>query len=489
MINIGKKRECFFDDFLIDTVRTTAETRVHRPVRRNPVFVHDGIGEGSASTFHNFFWDENIGKYRMYYLGRGADKEGRHIPGIRVCYAESEDFENWERPILNIYEFEGSKENHLITSTDEYPRLDNFFVFLDRNPDCPPEEKYKAIMRKVQRGDPKEVHCDFGLEYLASADGVHFKDMGPIHEHAAYDSLNIAFWDTEAKIYRCYFRWNHVPGDKSRNMKMGLGIRDIRYMESKDFKTWSEPVMVDFGEGSEDIPLYTSNAQQYIRAPHIIIGMPTRYIERKVWTKCYDELPNIEGRRKRFEQEARNGLAITDCIFMASRDGHNFKKYEEAFIAPGVEHPRNWRYGDCYPRAGMRITPSDIPGADPELSIYMTEPDAKSESNPNKLWRYTLRCDGFVSRHAGAVEKMLVTKPFIYDGKDMYANIETSARGYMYFTLKSKDGEVIESCEMFGNSIDKKIGFEDGAVERLSGKEVVLEVRMLDADIYAIRFE
>lgn len=84
---------------------------------------------------------------------------------------------------------------------------------------------------------------------------------------------------------------------------------------------------------------------------------------------------------------------------------------------------------------------------------------------------------------------MLVTKSFVYDGKDMYANIETSARGYMYFTLRAKDGTEIKSCEMFGNSIDKKIGFEDGAVEKLSGKEVVLEVRILDGDIYAIRFE
>ena len=84
---------------------------------------------------------------------------------------------------------------------------------------------------------------------------------------------------------------------------------------------------------------------------------------------------------------------------------------------------------------------------------------------------------------------MLVTKPFVYDGKDMYANMSTSARGYIYFTIKSSDGEIIESCEMFGDSTDKKIGFDDGDVAKLSGKEVVLEMRMLDADIYAVRFE
>ena len=84
---------------------------------------------------------------------------------------------------------------------------------------------------------------------------------------------------------------------------------------------------------------------------------------------------------------------------------------------------------------------------------------------------------------------MLVTKPFVYDGSDMFANMSTSARGYIYFTIKSADGETIESCEMFGDSTDKKIGFEDGDIAKLCGKKVVLEMRMLDADIYAIRFQ
>ena len=191
--------------------------------------------------------------------------------------------------------------------------------------------------------------------------------------------------------------------------------------------------------------------------------------------------------------EDRYGLAITDTVFMASRDGVHFKRYDEAFMAPPPENPEGWIYGDCYATRGIIETPSDIDGADNEMSIMCQEgrrfKRGKYDDTKLKAYRYSLRLDGFVSRRAGATEKMLVTKPFIYDGKDMFANMATSARGYMYFTLKSNDGEVIESCEMFGNSVDKKIGFEDGAVKKLSGKEVVLEVRMLDADIYAIRFE
>ena len=100
-----------------------------------------------------------------------------------------------------------------------------------------------------------------------------------------------------------------------------------------------------------------------------------------------------------------------------------------------------------------------------------------------------LQADGFVSFYAPAKERVIVTKPFTFEGSRLLANMETSARGYIYFTIKSADGDVVESCEMFGDSTDKKIGFEDGDIAKLCGKEVVLEMRMLDADIYAIRFQ
>jgi hypothetical protein len=66
--------------------------------------------------------------------------------------------------------------------------------------------------------------------------------------------------------------------------------------------------------------------------------------------------------------------------------------------------------------------------------------------------------------------------------------METSARGYIYFEIKASDGSEIKSCEMFGDSIDKPIGFYDD-LSAFSGKEVVMTIRMMDADVYAIKFE
>jgi hypothetical protein len=184
---------------------------------------------------------------------------------------------------------------------------------------------------------------------------------------------------------------------------------------------------------------------------------------------------------------ARAGLAVTDAIFMCTRDGYSFTRYDEAFLRPPVENPHAWMYGDCFAAAGLAETPSDIPMADPEYSLYVIE-NYRAVGGQEMLVRYTVRLDGFVSRHAGEEEGLLVTKEFTYDGSALYANLETSARGYAYFTLVC-EGEEYPSYEIFGNATDKRISFCDpGAVARLSGRPVTLRVRLRDADLYAIRF-
>jgi len=89
--------------------------------------------------------------------------------------------------------------------------------------------------------------------------------------------------------------------------------------------------------------------------------------------------------------------------------------------------------------------------------------------------------------HAGAAEKSIVTKPFVFEGSELRINFATSARGYVYITLETEDGTKLESCETFGNSIDRLIHF-NGDLSSLSGMPVTMTVRLLDADLYSFRF-
>lgn len=500
MINIGSKLECFFDDYIIDKTKTTAKAILNKPIAREVVMEFDKDWEYNSSYVH-FFYDEGI--YKMYYIAWNRDKyiEGTnpYHKKIRCCYAQSKDGLKWEKPDLGLYDWMGNKHNNIIFMEDW---LDNFYVFKDENPNCPSSKKYKATAR-----------TEDGLKYYYSSDGIHFNDGGYITHKGAFDTMNVIFWDKEVKKYRGYIRSFHdIPiegGDyldyvaqrENNNLRvipgfdtddahahgagvLNLGKRDIRYMESDDFENWSEPKLLDFGE-SKDIALYTNCVMPYPYAEHIYIGFPTRYTERKQWTKCFDELCGKEKRLYNMEHLARRmGLAITDCLFMTSRDGYTFKRYDEAFFKNGAETGFNWVYGDCYPARGIIETQSIFEFADKEMSMLCPECTKSHEV----LRRYTIRKDGFVSINAGENEEILTTKPFVFEGNTLYANMSTSGAGYMFFELCDKDGNKTESTEMFGDSTNKKIGFESDLSD-FCGKEVVLKVTMQDADLYSIQFK
>ena len=491
VLNIGSNRECFFDTWLINTDKTTAEFRLHEPIRREAVMTHDAPWEGDGSDFHNFFFDDAWhgvqgeypnGAYRMYYLGwqtPNGDPEAPPHRGISVCYAESPDGIHWSKPSLGVSEFAGSRENNIILGEEMKCTFDNFMVFRDDNPACPPEERYKGIGIYQPCGESKkrELWCWYSI------DGIHFTQGCLVTDKGHFDSLNVIFWDKQAGRYRGYIRNCHnVPesGD------MNKGIRDVRYMESLDFKVWTDPVLLDFGEDAEDYPLYTNVVQPYYRAPQIYIGFPSRYMERAAWNGSFEELCGKESRRQRMTVHPRYGLTATDCVFMCSRDGVKFHRFDEGFLRPGIENGVNWVYGDCYPARGMFESPSPINGAPPELSLLV--PVGHWMNEEKKLVRYTLRPDGFASLYAGyREEKVIVTKPFVYQGNHLYVNFSTSARGYLYVTLTC-DGKEYHSCETFGDALDRKVAFEADTVASLAGREVIMTVRMRDADLYAIRF-
>ena len=140
MINIGSRRECFFDTFLINEEKTTAEKRLHKPTRREVLLeLNDPWECNHASIFSVFFAE---GKWHMYYC---IENEYQ-----LVCYAESDDAVHWKKPKLGRVAYEGSKENNILFDPELLKKFDfhgfnNMSAFYDENPDCPPDEKYKMV--------------------------------------------------------------------------------------------------------------------------------------------------------------------------------------------------------------------------------------------------------------------------------------------------------------------------------------------------------
>ena len=470
-IDIGSRLELLVDDYLIDHMDGDVELLLHHPIPREIVMVHDAPWEGSACGYHTVFKDGDL--YRMYYHAWHLDPQpGKlNIPHDPWgAYAESKDGIHWVKPELGLFEFEGSKANNIVWIGRGGH---DFSPFKDTNPDCPPDAQYKTIASTA--GDPH------GVLAFKSADAIHWSLMQdlPVMTKGAFDTQNIAFWDPTLGAYRAYIRDFHD------------GIRDIRTATSNDFINWTEPVMIQF-PGRRDVPLYTNQVKPYDRAPHILIGFPTRYTERG-WSPSMEALPEPEHRKLRSSSSDRYGMAITDALLMTSRDGLTFKRWDEAFLRPGLRTKDNWSYGDNYIAWHAVETASSIEDAPPELSLYATE--SYWTGNSSLLRRFTLRMDGFVSAHSGGDGGDLITKPLTFQGKDLILNFSTSAAGVIRIEIQHETGAPIEGFaladapEIFGDALDRVAPWKDGKnLASLAGQPVRLHFVMQDADLYAFQF-
>jgi hypothetical protein len=486
VINLGSRRELFVDEFLI-AQKSGLELKLHSPTPKEIVLVRDAPWEGSGSDFERLIRDGDI--IRLYYMAAeltNADAtKMRADPGSTkprvtyACYAESKDGIHWVKPELGLFEFNGSKRNNIIWAQ---PRLDNFTPFKDANPDCPPAEKYKAVMAGTG-----------GLFALKSADGIHWSLLSdkPIITRGKFDTQNNAFWDPLRKHYRCYVRDFHAPGGERTN-NTRAGVRDIQVSTSPDFRQWSEPRSLRYGDAPDEA-LYINGIEPYARAPHIFVGFPARYVDRPFSPAALRSLPDPDHRRGRMKFSPRYGTVVTDGLFMTSRDGENFHRWGEAFVRPGPQRRDNWVYGDGFVGLGLLETPAEDPTAEPELSLYIHENHWKY---PNRLRRHTLRLDGFVSLHAGLKPGEFVSQPLTFSGRALTLNFATSAAGSIRVELLGAEGRPLpgyslaECDALFGDTTGRTVTWADREdVSALAGRPIRLRVVLSDADLYSLKFD
>ena len=448
-VRIDSARQLFVDDFLIESM-TGTQLELQQPRERDVVFVHDEPWEGCTSTYHTIVRDGDI--YRMYYRGGQYDEANRKSlhPDL-FCYAESQDGIRWTRPKLGIVEFNGSKSNNIILAGNA---AHNLAPFIDLNPNCTPDEKYKAV------GGTKG-----GLVTFKSNDAIHWQFLSktPVITKGYFDSLNTAFWDP---VRGKYLEFHREYRDH---------VRDIMACSSLDFATWSEPAWLEY-TGAPHQHLYTNAIAPYYRAPQVLIGLPMRY---------------VPGRNP--EEHSQDG--VSDAGFMTSRDGQNFHRWNEAFIRPG-QQPDRWVNRNNLPAHGIVETQSDAPGAPPELSLYITEGYYRGPAT--RLRRYTLRLDGFVSVSAPPNGGEFTTKPVLFaksiQPTGISINFSTSAVGSLRCELQDQNskpipGYTLDDCdEIYGDRIDRVITWHGKSeVSQLADKPTRLRFVMNDADLYALQ--
>jgi len=442
------------------------------------VLVTDKPWEGNMCLgYGTVFHDGDL--YRTYYQAWSCElTPGKYSDphGIFIGYVESRDGVRWVRPDVGLVEFQGSKKNNIVWAGEgpDFKGVHGFAPFKDANPDAKPEERYKAV--------GAQYDCAHGLYAMASPDGIHWRltSNEPIITRGAFDSQNLAFWDSVRGEYRAYVRDFHD------------GLRDIRTATSPDFVRWTDPEWLEY-PGAPPEQLYTNHIMPYPRAPHLLVGFPTRYVERR-WSPAIEALPELEHRRLRASVSERYGAAVSDGLFMTSRDGRTFRRWGEAFIRPGLRPSGNWAYGDNYQHWGIVETESDVPGAPRELSFYASEGYWRGTST--RLRRFTLRLDGFVSVEAPRSGGEMVTKPLVFEGGALVLNFSASAAGSIRVEALDarRDAPVkgfsLDDCvEVLGDDLERTVCWKGGSdVSRLAGRPVRLRFVMEDADLFALHF-
>ena len=209
MLDIGTRLELFVDDALIDTLDGKASLRLHQPTMREIALITDHPWEGNmCGGYKTYFRDDD--RFRMYYQawhGVFTTQDDGAITlaeaPVRIGYLESADGIHWQRPVLRIAAFQGSTENNLTFTGigEDHKGVHGFAPFKDTNPNCAPDARYKAL-----GGD--DGKWPMSLYALQSPDGIHWAllQQEPLVIDGAFDSQNLAFWDSLRGEYRAYVR-------------------------------------------------------------------------------------------------------------------------------------------------------------------------------------------------------------------------------------------------------------------------------------------
>jgi len=438
-IDIGSRRELFVDDYLVDSLSGTAAFDLKKPQAREVVLHTDAPWEGNISAYFTIFQDGPL--YRMYYRGAHAKRVrgGSTHPEV-ACYAESKDGIHWTKPKLGLFEFNGSKRNNIVWRG---VGTQNFTPFIDRNPDCPPAQRYKAVGGGMREG---------GLHAFVSQDGLRWKRLqaAPVlpGKGSMLDSQNLAFWDGVRNEYRLYYRINK-------------GNRRISTATSPDFVKWSTGRQLAYPPGTPTEHLYTNAIMPYGRAPHVLIGFPTRYAPR---------------------------TQQVEPIFMASRDGSTFYRWKEPLIPITAPEDRDGNRSN-YMAWGL----VQLPDAPKELTVYATE--AYYSGPDSRLRRFTYRVDGFVSARAGAEGGELITKPLKVQGDRLHLNFATRAGGSVRIELQDADGAPVkgftlaDSKPLRGDELDVAVAFAGGQLGPLAEKPMRIRFLLKSADVYSFQFQ
>jgi len=464
---VGSSKQLFLDELWFGQ-RQGVELVVNRPRQTGErCLVADRPWESHRICAYNSVIED--GGLKMWYDAIAND-------GSRwLCYATSQDGVHWEKPALGLVPF-GERRDTNIVHPAQPSQYEPSCVFIDANPKCPPEQRYKLAYYLYS---PQEE----GIYVAASGDGLRWQQLGRAFRGS--DTANICFFDTRLGRYVAYVRvWQP--------------LRKVGRCETDELTDWGqEQVVFSYDDQDEQgldrelfsgMDFYTSAALKYPGAEEAYFLFPTAYYH------YHPEVAERLGRERGRPWGGWGNDGPMDIQFATSRDGINWRRLDrEPFIRLGLTG--SWEGGYAYMASGCVLRQDEV------WLYYAVDEcthgnyEVARDKNGGTITRAVLRRDGFVSADAGYGGGEFTTPPLQFAGRELHLNVDTSAGGHVVVEVQDQAGRAIaglgaaQCMPINGNYIDTAVAWQEGGrLAGLAGQPVRLRFLMRDARLYAFQF-
>ena len=182
------------------------------------------VDKSDSFNYINVIYDHEEQLFKMWYVVTGIRPGEYWERGRKTAYATSTDGIHWEKPILNLVEINGSKENNYI-----FPEMLSLNYNIIDDPSDIPARRYKMIFDVESREDRwAGYHVPLCLAY--SHDGIRWerpKHVNPVLRGVSDDLWGLIY-DRDRRKYLLFTR--RVPNVP----------RDISLYESYDLIDWED---------------------------------------------------------------------------------------------------------------------------------------------------------------------------------------------------------------------------------------------------------
>jgi len=464
------ERQLFLDDVGISKVDNLKRT-MHQPVKKGAVIRPDRPWETTLQTRCVPAWDEKEKVFKLWMI------TSTNVPGVGgMTYATSKDGVRWTKPVLEQWEFQGSRENNFVALDPKMQWPENAIENAVYDPDDPdPARRYKGLLGAFDRRP------------MVSPDGIHWKllDVPPI---PSQDESNLSYDQHE---HRFILTVKHG----------GPYGRSVRLSTSKDFEHWTEPVLVFHADeldqklGREHIKARRADPKLQMQRPlwDIRDTYKGRTAEPKVdvynmglfrYEGLYIGMPSMfHSNDNRWNKDGFHLIQL-----LCTRDLKTFKRLgnRKTFIGPSPVGQ------DAYDLTQLLGPSAPVIRGD-ELWFYYTgikyrARPKNAEQNAGAICLAVLRRDGFISLDATDIEGIVQTRPFSLPGGKLHVNAD-ALKGQLRVAVLNGDGNVVAKSEpLTGNLLREQVKWAQGDMAALESQTVSLRFTLTNGSLYSYWF-